>query len=154
VLVSAIYEYKPNGKPLVTLGTEQTTTLLDVIPAGGKAPFKLGPYFFGLPVTLYELKVQGQAGNPGRQDLALQSSNAYTSGAWLYVRGEIKNTGANSAQYVKAVVTLYDSEGKVVGVLAAYTNAGTIPPGGFSTFQASTNYWPGYDHFVIEIQGQ
>ena len=154
VQVTAVYEYKPNGRPITTLGTEKTSTLLSVIPANGKAPFKLGPYVFPEPVTMYELKVQGQAGNLPRQDLVLQSSNDYSAGTWLYLRGEIKNTGSISAQYVKAIVTLYDPKGSVVGVLDTYTTPDAIPAGEYSNFQVMTDYWPNFDHFSVQIQAQ
>ena len=120
VEVTAIYEYKPNGRPIATLGTEKTSTLLDIIHPNGKVPFKLGPYVFSEPVTMYELKVQGQAGTLQRQDLVLQSSNSSSAGTWLYVRGEIKNTGSANAQYVKAVITLYDPKGSVISILSTF----------------------------------
>src|SRR5258708_9867856 len=100
VKVTATYEYKFSGKPIVTLGTESTSALLDVIPPSGKAPFKLGPDTFAKPITMYELKVQGQAGTLSKQDVIIQSSNEYSVGSWLYLRGEINNTGNGNAQYV------------------------------------------------------
>jgi hypothetical protein len=154
VKVTAVYEYKFSGKPIMTLGTESTTALLDVIPPDGKAPFKLGPYTFGRPITMYELKVQGQTGNLARQDLVLQSSNEYSVGSWLYLRGEIKNTGDKNAAYVKAIITLYDPKGSVVGVISTYTAPDTIAAGGYSTFAVTTNYWPNFDHYSIQIQAQ
>jgi hypothetical protein len=154
VQVSAIYEYKFSGKPIMDLGSEQTTTALSVIPAKGKSPFILGPYTFPEPVTMYELKVQGQEGRLPRQDLVVQSSNDYSVGSWLYLRGEVRNTGTTNAQYVKAVFTLYDQYNHVIGVVQAYASPDSIPAGGFSTFAAATDYWPGFDHYALQVQGQ
>ncbi len=43
IKITATYYYQPKGKPLV-IGTMDGTTLLDVIPAYGEAPFVIGPF--------------------------------------------------------------------------------------------------------------
>ena len=159
IKITATYYYQMAGKPVV-VGTKDGSTLLDVIPAYGKAPFVIGPFVVLTnthtgPVTWYDLHEEGQAATLPRQDLVLQQgSNSYSAGSWLYVRGEILNQGKTDAKFVKAVITLYDQYDNVVGAMATYTNPGTIPAGGFAPFSISTEYWPNFDHFTVQIQGQ
>ena len=159
IKITATYYYQSAGKPVV-VGTKVGTTLLDVIPAYGTAPFVIGPFVVltnthSGPVTWYDLHEEGQAGTLPRQDLVVQTgANSYSAGSWLYVRGEILNTGKTDAKFVKVVITLYDQNGNIVGALSTYTNPSTIPAGGFSPFSASTEYWPNFDHFGVQIQGQ
>jgi hypothetical protein len=156
--ITATYYYLRAGKPVV-LGTMDGTPLLDVIPAYGMAPFVIGPYVLTTnkagPVNTYDLHEAGQIGTLPRQDLVLQQgSNSYSAGSWLYVRGEILNKGTTDAKFVKAVITLYDQYGNVIGAMATYTNPSTVPAGGYAPFTVSTEYWPNFDHFTVQIQGQ
>ena len=156
--ITATYYYLRAGKPVV-LGTMDGTTLLDVIPAYGMAPFVIGPYVLTTnkagPVNTYDLHEAGQAGTLPRQDLVLQQgANSYSASSWLYVRGEILNKGTTAAKFVKAVITLYDQYGNVIGAMATYTNPSTVPAGGYAPFTVSTEYWPNFDHFTVQIQGQ
>jgi len=156
--ITATYYYLRAGKP-IALGTMDGTTLLDVIPAYGMAPFVIGPYVLTTnkagPVNTYDLHEESQAGTLPRQDLVLQQgANSYSAGSWLYVRGEILNKGTTDAKFVKAVITLYDQYGNVIGAMATYTNPSTIPAGGYAPFTVSTEYWPNFDHFTVQIQGQ
>ena len=159
IKITATYYYQLAGKPVV-VGTRDGSTLLDVIPAYGKAPFVIGPFVVLTnthtgPVTWYDLHEQGQPGTLPRQDLVVQpTSNSYSSGSWLYVRGEILNNGTKDAKFVKAVVTLYDPDGNVVGAMSTFTNPSTISAGGFAPFSIATEYWPNFDHFSVQIQGQ
>jgi hypothetical protein len=158
--ITATYYYQSAGRPVV-VGTKVGTTLLDVIPAYGTTPFVIGPFIaltntHSGPVTWYDLHEEGQtASTLSRQDLVVQTgANSYSAGSWLYVRGEILNTGKTDAKFVKVVITLYDSNGNIIGALSTYTNPSTISAGGFAPFSVSTEYWPNFDHFSVQIQGQ
>ena len=157
--ITATYYYQSAGRPVV-VGTKVGTTLLDVIPAYGTTPFVIGPFIaltntHSGPVTWYDLHEEGQAGTLPRQDLVVQTgANSYSAGSWLYVRGEILNTGKTDAKFVKVVITLYDSNGNIIGALSTYTNPSTISAGGFAPFSVSTEYWPNFDHFNVQIQAQ
>jgi hypothetical protein len=158
IKITATYYYQMAGK-YVELGTMDGATLLDVIPAYGKAPFIIGPYRLTTtragPVTWYDLHEQGQADTLPRQDLVVQqTTNSYSAGSWLYVRGEILNTGKTDAKFVKAIITLYDPDGNVVGAMSTYTDPSTIPAGGIAPFSVSTDYWPNFDHLTVQVQGQ
>ena len=158
--ITATYYYQSAGRPVV-VGTKVGTTLLDVIPAYGTTPFVIGPFIaltntHSGPVTWYDLHEEGQtASTLSRQDLVVQTgANSYSAGSWLYVRGEILNTGKTDAKFVKVVITLYDSNGNIIGALSTYTKPSTIPAGGFAPFSVSTEYWPNFDHFNVQIQAQ
>ena len=158
--ITATYYYQSAGRPVV-VGTKVGTTLLDVIPAYGTTPFVIGPFIaltntHSGPVTWYDLHEEGQtASTLSRQDLVVQTgANSYSAGSWLYVRGEILNTGKTDAKFVKVVITLYDPNGNIIGALSTYTNPGTVPAGGFAPFSVSTEYWPNFDHFNVQIQAQ
>jgi hypothetical protein len=157
IKLTATYYFQRAGKP-VEIGTKIGTSMLDVIPAYGKAPFVIGPFVvtnskFG-PVTWFDLHEDGQNAALPRQDLTLLNSNSYAAGSWLYVRGEIQNTGTTDAKFVKAVITLYNSSDKVIGAITTYTNPSTVPAGSYAPFTASTEYWPGFDHLTVQIQAQ
>jgi hypothetical protein len=158
IKITATYYYQRAGKP-VALGTQDGSTLLDVIPAYGKAPFVIGPYVLTTtkagPVTWYDLHEEGQTGTLPRQDLVVQTgANSYSAGSWLYVRGEIQNTGTTDAKFVKAVVTLYNPDGVIIGAISTYTHPSSVPAGGYAPFTASTEYWPNFDHLTVQVQGQ
>ena len=158
IKITATYYYLRAGKP-VELGTQDGSTLLDVIPAFGKAPFVIGPYVLTTnnagPVKAYDLHEKGQTATLPRQDLTVQTgANSYSAGNWLYVRGEILNKGTTDAKFVKAVITLYDPDGNIIGAISTYTSPSTIPAGGYAPFAASTEYWPNFDHFTVQVQGQ
>jgi uncharacterized protein YceK len=158
IIITATYYYQRAGKPVV-LGTQNGSTLLNVIPAYGKAPFIVGPFVITTnkvgPVTWYDLHEKEQTGTLPRQDLVVQTgANSYSAGSWLYVRGEILNPGKTDAKFVKVVITLYDPNGNIIGALSTYTNPSTIPAGGFAPFSVSTEYWPNFDHFNVQIQAQ
>ncbi|HUI88541.1 MAG TPA: FxLYD domain-containing protein [Anaerolineales bacterium] len=158
IKITATYNYQRAGKPVV-LGTMNGSTMLDVVPSYGKAPFVIGPFVLtvknGGPVSGYYLAVDGQSGVLPRQDLVVQpTTNSYSTGSWLYVRGEIQNKGTTDAKFVKAVITLYNPDGVIIGAISAYTNPSTISAGGYAPFSASTEYWPNFDHFTVQVQGQ
>jgi hypothetical protein len=147
-VVATLYDDAEN-----VTGTDFTYTMLDVIPPGGVAPFETGTDEWQ-GTTHYLLQVEGRPGSLPRQDLLVRGDQSYIDGNWLHVRGEVENTGSAPAEFVKLVITLYDAEGSVVGVDFTYTALDTIPPGGRSPFESGTDYWPGFDHYVIQVQGR
>jgi hypothetical protein len=153
VKITAILYSREGGAHYKESGTDYTYTLLDVIPAKGKAPFDIGPYKHS-SVKKYYLQVQGEQGNLSRQDIVVLSDNFYTEGEWLHIRGEIKNTGTTEAEFVKVVITLYGEDGRVVGVDYTYTTLDKIPAGGVSSFESRTEHGINFDHYEIQVQGK
>ncbi len=151
-ILTTLYS-KQSGK-MEAVGTEDGTTLLNVVPPNGKAPFLIGPYIMAQRVVMYDFQVKGQAASLPRQDLTVQSDNYYTEGDWLHLRGQVNNTGSSDAHYVKVIITLYDPKGNVVGSATTYTNPTDIPAGENAPFDIATEYFPNFDHYVIQIQAQ
>lgn len=151
--ITATLYSKQTGK-LAVVGTEDGTTLLNVIPPNGKAPFIIGPYIMAQRVVMYEFQVQGQAAALSRQDLTVQSDNSYQAGDWLHLRGQVDNSGTTDAQFVKVIFTLYDPSGNVVGAASTYTNPASVSAGGSAPFEVATEHFPNFNHYTIQIQGQ
>jgi hypothetical protein len=105
-------------------------------------------------MTSYDLTVEGRRGELPRQDLIIRSHGSRVEGAILHLFGEIENTGVAPAEYVKAIITLYDGNGRVIGSEESYTTLDTVPPGGASAFSTSTSQWEGYSYYEIQVEGQ
>jgi hypothetical protein len=149
-IVATLYDENNN-----VVGTDYTYTDLDIVLPGGKAPFVIATDQWAGTAS-YKLQAQGSEseGELPRQDLIVLSSNDYIQYDWLHVVGEVLNTGDTNAEYVRVVITLYDTQGDVVGVGYTYTELDIIPPGGTSPFDASTDFWEGYDQYSIQVQGR
>jgi hypothetical protein len=106
------------------VGTGFTYSELDVIPPGGKSPFTIA-------IDQY-----------GKDD------------GWLYIRGEVVNTGQSDAEWVKVVATLYDAQGNVVGAEYSYAELDVVPAGGRSPFEILLEQWEGFDSYLLQVQGQ
>ncbi len=90
-----------------------------------------------------------------RPPLALLSAtSSVNSLGWIEIVGEIQNTGAESLQYVKAIVTLY-KDGKVIGTMDGYTSLDQLAPGQSSPFRA-TSALKGdqVNAYMIQLQGR
>lgn len=134
------------------VGTDFTFTELDVIPPGGKTPFETGTDQYQ-DITNYQLQVQGEPSELPRQDLVVLSHNHYEDNGWLHIRGEVQNTGSTPAEFVEVIVTLYDTNGNVVGTDFTFADLDTIPAGGVSPFETGTDHYPGFDHYELQVQG-
>lgn len=90
-----------------------------------------------------------------RPPLALLSATSNVNGlGWVEIVGEIQNTGAETLQYVKAVVTLY-KDGKVVDTTDGYASLDQLAPGQSSPFQAiSTLEDSQVNAYMIQLQGR
>lgn len=90
-----------------------------------------------------------------RPPLALLSATSSVNGLeWVQIVGEIQNTGAETLQYVKAIVTFY-KDGKIVGTTDGYTSLDQLAPGQSSPFQAiSTLGDDQINAYMIQLQGR
>jgi hypothetical protein len=83
----------------------------------------------------------------------IRSHQSYVDNGWLHIRGEVENTGATDAEYVKLIVTLYDASGNVIGMDFTYTELDIVPAGSTSPFESGTDHWPNFDHYDIQVEG-
>ncbi len=133
-------------------GTMFTYTIMDVIPAGGKAPFEMSTDVWE-GAARYELQVEGSPEELGRQDLEVASHRSVKEGSRLSIQGEVKNNGTKPAEYVKVIATLYDASNKVVGIIWTYTLIDVILPGESEPFESGAEYPADFDHYEIVVEG-
>lgn len=68
--------------------------------------------------------------------------------------GEIRNTGPDTLQYVKAIITFY-KDGKIIDLGEGYTKLDRLTPGQSSPFMVPTSMKPDQVHaFTVQIDGQ
>jgi hypothetical protein len=133
--------------------TDYSYTSPGTIPANGKSPFSIG-FDSWEGVSYYDLTVEGRRGEWPRQDLIIRSHGSRVEGDTLHLFGEIENTGITPAEYVNAIITLYDTSGRVIGSVEASTTLDTVPPGGTSAFSTSTSQWEAFSYYEIQVEGQ
>lgn len=136
------------------IGTKLTFTTPDVIFPGGKAPFDvitLRPSQWQ-QIKEYKLQVQGdEAKELLSQNLILLNQNSRIQDGFLYVSGEVQNTGQSPA-LVKLIVTLYDANLKVINTNWSYANLGIIPVNQTSPFEVKIAHSTDPNNFNYRIQ--
>ncbi|MGQ9586315.1 MAG: FxLYD domain-containing protein [Anaerolineae bacterium] len=130
--------YDEQGSPLAY---QAGFTLVDQIPAGGRGPFAIlfdqGPSRFStyqiVPLSAVPAREEG------RTSLLLAVSDLQgetLSPAAYALQGRVQNEDTVTLESVSVVVTLYDAEGRVLGVREVSPERETLPPGGRSPFEA------------------
>jgi hypothetical protein len=138
------------------IGTKLTFTAPDVIFPGGKAPFDV--------ITLrqsqwqkineYKLYTKGDVAETLlEQNLVLLNQNGRIQDGFLYVQGQVHNTGSNPA-LVKLIVTLYDTDYNVINTNWAYADSGIIASNDTSSFEVKIGHRtdPNNYHYRIQIE--
>ena len=136
------------------ISTKLTFTAPDTIFPGGKAPFDI--------VTLrksqwqaidsYTLEVTGDvATSLLNENLVLTNQNSWIDNGFLYVQGEVENTGEVSA-LVKLIVTLYDANQNVVNTNWSYADSGIINAGESSEFTVRIDHHTDPNNYSYRIQ--
>lgn len=136
------------------IGLKLTFTTPDVIFPGGKAPFDvitLRPSQWQR-IREYKLQVKGEvAQNLIDARLVLLNQNSYIQNGFLYVTGEVHNTGQSPA-LVKLIVTLYDVNRQVINTNWSYADLGIIPVDHTSPFQVKIAHTTDPNNFSYQIQ--
>jgi hypothetical protein len=136
------------------IGTKLTFTTPDVIFPGEKAPFDvitLRPSQWER-ISEYKLQVKGDiAKDLLNQHLVLLHQNSRIDNGFLYVNGEVQNTGS-SAALVKLVITLYDADRNVINTNWSYANLGIIPAEQISPFEVKVSHLSDPNNFSYRIQ--
>lgn len=148
--------YDEKGSPLAY---QSGFTFLDQIPAGASGPFGIlfeqGPSRFAtyqiVPLSAVPAREEG------RTSLRLSVSDLVGEvlGPAAYaVRGQVQNEDSASLEAVFAIVTLYDAEGKVIGVRKVAPEQETLPPGARSPFEAIfLGLSAPVDRYTVQAQG-
>lgn len=136
------------------IGTKLTFTTPDVIFPGEKAPFDvitLRPSQWQ-KIDEYKLQVKGDiAEDLLNQHLVLLHQSSRIDKGFLYVNGEVQNTGPTAA-LVKLVITLYDADRKVINTNWSYANLGIIPAEQISPFEVKVSHLSDPNNFSYRIQ--
>lgn len=133
-------------------------TQLDVLAAGGRAPFAF--LFTSAPTSFAQYQIRVLAGVPSTHlgprypDLTVEKD----LGEWMdennyRVRGEVHNSGQADAENVVVVVTLYDEEGRVVGARTADIPAEVFLAGAMAPFEVMLTPLGPVDRYDIQVQG-
>lgn len=136
-------------------GTMDTYTMLDILLPGAVAPFdSITNSFAG--TKRYTLQVQGRSTTemPRKDLVVLNSKTSIDSIKFLHIQGMVQNNGTTPARFVRLVITLYDAKGTVIGAVTTYASLEVLQPGATSPFDAITNHYPGFDHYIIQVQGR
>ncbi len=134
------------------LQTTTASSLLDLLTPGQRSPFV---FVWENPGDWkrYSLRATGRLTTERpKEGLTLVHSYARLDDNGLYhVVGTIKNDGLATAYYVRAVVCLYDSFGKISNAGFAYATPSRIPPGRTASFDAVFEYYPYLAEPVVQI---
>jgi LysM repeat protein len=143
------------------LAAERAFTQLEILAAGGQAPFAI--LFTAPPSSFaqYQTRVLGGVPStylgpryPDLEVLDVAAGWLDEPGAGNYqVRGEVHNAGQADAENVVVVVTLYDEEGHVVAARTA-----DIPPrlflaGARAPFEVTMTPLGAVDRYEVQVQG-
>ncbi len=133
-------------------------TELDILAAGGRAPFAI--LFAAPPASFaqYQTRVLGGVPSthlgPRYPDLAVVEDH----GEWLdennyQVRGEVHNVGQADAEQVVVIVTLYDEEAHVVGARTVEIAAEVFLTGAKAPFEVRLTPLGPVSRYDVQVQG-
>jgi hypothetical protein len=121
--------------------SDYSFSMIDTLTPGMRSPFLI---IFSDPPTWnsYELAVTWATTTDTPHHLEILNTQSYfdTSDAYTVV-GEIRNQYSEPRTFVEAFVTMYDAEGKVIGVASNYTNPYDLQPGQTASFKAEAYFW-------------
>ena len=143
------------------LAADAAFTQLDILAAGGRAPF--GILFAAPPTSFAQYQVRVLSGVPSTHlgprypDLEVVEDR----GEWLdaaegrnyRVRGEVHNTGGADAERVALVVTLYDEEDHVVGARTVDIAADVFLVGAVAPFEVTLTPLGTVARYDVQVQG-
>jgi hypothetical protein len=101
----------------------------------------------------YSLRATARATTerPGEGIVVLHSYARMDEAGLYHVVGTIRNDGLTTADYTRAVVSLYDSFGKISNAGFAFTEPSRIPPGTIASFDCPFEYYPYQAEHVVQI---
>jgi hypothetical protein len=128
------------------------SALLDLMGPGQRAPFVIvwenpGDW------KRYSLRATARATTerPSEGITVLHSYARMDEVGLYHVVGTIRNDGLTTEDYMRAVVSLYDSFGKISNAGFAFTEPSRIPPGTIASFDCPFDYYPYQAEHVVQI---
>lgn len=141
------------------IGTASAYSSLDIVKIGETSPFHV--IFLESPTnwTQHEVIVQGSENSflTSYRDFEVISPQGKLADFGGYeIVGEVKNVGSKDAEFVKVIVILYDSSGKILGVDFTFATLDKVVAGGTSPFQVLvfSTAEGSIDHFDLIVEGQ
>ena len=125
------------------VGSDSTYSDIDTLTPGMKSPFWI---LASIPPawSTYELHVSYDTTSDQPYPLEILNQTSYfDSYGGFHVTGEVRNQYAVERTFVKAFVTMYDINGKVIGTNYTYTNPDDILPGQTASFEVEVFSWKG-----------
>ncbi len=128
------------------------SALVDLMVPGQRTPFVIvwenpGDW------KRYSLRAAARATTerPGEGIVVLHSYARLDEAGFYHVVGSMRNDGLTTADYTRAVVSLYDSFGKISNAGFAFTEPSRIPPGTIASFDCSFEYYPYQAEHAVQI---
>lgn len=113
------------------------TTLLQVIPAGGKSPFVMSSTNPNPAITQVQVKIAGFQSSSNRQQVLQVSPSTLQVSDTLSLSGTITNNGAQKSTNTKLYLISYDAFQRVVAV--GISTPISIDPGESSAFSITSD---------------
>src|SRR5574341_752072 len=111
-----------DGQGQVIAGPDTTSDFrpVDIVPDGGHVPFELTVVGITEAAT-YTLEVQSRPNSDTpRQDFEFSVQSQYTEFDEYCLRATVQNTGPELTEYLTIAAVLFDSEGNLINLSAAY----------------------------------
>ncbi|SHO44826.1 conserved exported hypothetical protein [Nitrosotalea sinensis] len=113
------------------------TTLLQVIPAGGKSPFMISSTSPNPSITQVQVKIAGFQSSPDKQQVLQISPGTLQVSDKLSISGTLTNNGAQKSANTKLYLISYDAFQRVVAV--GISDPITVGPGANSAFSMTSD---------------
>jgi len=126
---------------------------VDIVRPGQQSPFRVS-VDYSPEIADKRIQFQGQETHTEpRTDLVVVSSSTFIQYEALHVVGEIRNDGSTLATSVEAIVTLYDSEGRIWNWGWDYVD--DIEPAEVMPFEeVFFSHWFGYETYEVFVQAE
>ncbi|MBI9048871.1 MAG: hypothetical protein JEZ00_05615 [Anaerolineaceae bacterium] len=136
----------------ILIDVVSTYSMLDIIPAGGKSPFKMYMSQNWGSDTEYALIVQSSIAAEDAPMITVGGVEVTQDDYSVIFTGTVKNETDIEHTYVNIVASLYDENGKLVAAEWGFIEEDSLPANGTGTFELTI--WDCPEYAVIEYQAQ
>lgn len=136
-------------------GTDWTYPPMDRLVGSERTCFQL-IHLGSLPsYTHYEFEISHEGPRDIASGLTIYNDSASVNESWARIIGSVRNDGQATAEFVKVIVTLYDTDGVPIECDSGYVNSRDLTPGQSSTFDINfINNGPMMDSYRLQVQGR
>jgi hypothetical protein len=145
----AAVAYDENG---ILLDTMNAYVMLDMIPAGDKAPFRM--YFNNNwdNIGNYDLFLQASPTVDSIPDLTVVDYEVSEDDYSTTFSGTVKNNSGVDLSYAQIVASFYDASGQIVAAEWTYLEQESLPANGTGTF--ALTIWDKFEYSEVVFQAQ